>query len=578
MLQRLGSIAVAVVSLLLGDTYGPQDLAVVAPVVQCESLVDLELVDIGGEGSRVRSAVIEISDGVEFCVVLGRLAPQIQFEVILPTTTWTQRYMQVGCGGLCGNITLRAGASSGCQILENGGFAMAATDMGHGGMMGDQDGSWALNDQQRADFAYRAQHVVSKTAKKLIAKYYGQAPTFSYFNGCSDGGREALMEAERFPEDFDGIIAGAPAMNFLVQNTFYHAWQGLSNTNKRGEYILMSKKLPAIHQGVLDACDEDDGVKDGLVSQPALCKFDPNDILCDDPEEGSIDNITCLTTHEAQVVQKLYAGPQDPITGANLTAGQPEYGSELEWEGVYVPESQESTLMYMNIVPPLLKYLAFDPARPDMEVTDLEFTEATLTDLRPRHPLYDSVMADLSAFQRCGGKLIMWHGMADPHISPSNTLTLHKKMLSLMGKDVVESFERLYLLPGVAHCGSGQGPSDIDLVTAMLSWVESGHAPDAILTSSTESISKFGSPSPDENEPSSESDNKHNGQRGSFGAPSSLPPMTRPVYPWPYVASFKGQGDLYNASSWTRGAAAEIIPTRHWAGDDFFGAYTFIDE
>ena len=538
-------------------------LDVVRPGASCATLTGTDMVAIGGAGSEITAAEETTSDGIAVCSVTGTLAPEVNFQVLLPMERWTQRYLQVGCGGLCGNITLTSGASTGCQVLNDGGFVMAATDMGHSG----NDGTWGLDAQKRADFAYRAQHLTAVAAKALIAAFYGQPEQFSYFNGCSDGGREGLMEAMRFPEDFDGVIAGAPAMLFQVQNTLYHGWMAASNYDAAGEVILTSKKLPALHAAVVAACDETDGVKDGLIAQPDLCEFDPHSISCpaDAPETDQ-----CLTAAQVDVVRKFYAGPQDAATGAYLTAGQPLYGSELNWQGVYVADSADSELFSQMIVDPVLKYLAFDPARPDMTLADLKFTEGTLNDLRPRHPLFDATSPDLSAFQAAGGKLMMWHGLADPHISPANTLALHKGIEAVLGADATAGFERLYLLPGVSHCGGGEGPGHLDLLTPMMAWVEDGAAPDAIMTATAGETSSFGQP------------DGVGSRKGGRPQPldlgvAPLPDMTRPVYPYPHVASWSGEGDVYAAAGWTEGPAAEVVGLHDWPGADLFAPYAFID-
>ncbi|MFD1795544.1 tannase/feruloyl esterase family alpha/beta hydrolase [Paracoccus aurantiacus] len=516
---------------------------------------------IGGAGSTITAATETTSDGIAVCNVTGTLAPQVNFQVVLPMESWTQRYLQVGCGGLCGNITLTSGASTGCKVLNDGGFVMAATDMGHTG----NDGKWGLDETQRADFAYRAQHLTAEAAKALIAAFYGQPPQYSYFNGCSDGGREALMEAMRFPDDFDGVIAGAPAMLFQVQNTLYHGWMAASNYDADGEVILTSSKLPALHAAVVAACDESDGVTDGLIAQPALCSFDPQSIAC---AADAAENDQCLSPAQVEVVRKFYAGPQDAESGAYLTAGQPQYGSELEWQGVYVADNADSELFSQMIVDPVLKYLAFDPARPEMELADLKFTEATLTELRTRHPFFDATNPDLSAFEAAGGKLIMWHGLADPHISPANTLALHEGIAATLGADSAAGFERLYLLPGVGHCGGGQGPGSLDLLSPMMAWVEDGTAPEAVMTSSSGEESGFGQPD------GVGSDGGERGQALDLGV-EPLPAMTRPAYPYPHVASWSGEGDVNDSAQWSMGPATEIVSLRDWPGADFFTPYAF---
>ncbi|MGN7870628.1 tannase/feruloyl esterase family alpha/beta hydrolase [Paracoccus sp. 22332] len=549
-------------------------LGVVTPVASCASLAETDLTAIGGAGSAVTAAEETESGGIPVCSVQGTLAPTITFQVLLPLETWTQRYLQVGCGGLCGQITLQSGASDGCAVLNDGGFVMAATDMGHAGGMTD-DGSWGLDAQKRVDFAYRAQHLTAEAAKALIRAFYGQPQEYAYFNGCSDGGREALMEAMRFPDDFDGVIAGAPAMLFQVQNTLYHAWQAHSNTDAEGRAILLADRLPILHDAVLAACDATDGATDGLVAEPAACSFDLATVTC---AEGVADTSACLTPAEAEVARRFYEGPTDPQTGAHLTAGQPQYGSELDWAGVYVPQAAEDGLMSAQAALPVIRNLAFDPARPEATLEDFAFTEDTLQALRTRHPLFDATNPDLSAFESSGGKLILWHGLADPHISPANTLSLHKAMIDRMGAETVEQFERLYLLPGVAHCGNGQGPSSLDLLTPMMAWVEGGIAPDAVMTRSASEGTSFGAPAFGGG---AEAGGEGGGQppRGMPPMPrSSLPEMSRPVYPWPAVARYTGQGDVYDAANWEKGAAAEVVTLRDWPGSDLFGVYSFTME
>lgn len=543
----------------------PKALEIVKPVASCASLGALDLTAVGGSGSRVTQASETTSDGIKVCSVTGTLAPKISFQVLLPTETWTQRYLQVGCGGLCGSITLRSGASDGCKVFNDGGFVMAATDMGHAGGMSD-DGSWGLDASQRADFAHRAQHVTAQAAKVLIRAFYGQTQRYAYFNGCSDGGREALMEAMRYPQDFDGVIAGAPAMLFQVQNTLYHAWQAVSNTGADGKIILTTDRLPILHEAVVAACDSLDGATDGLIANPAACLFDVATITC---KAGVSDTSKCLTRDEADVVRKFYEGPRDPVTGAHLTAGQPLYGSELNWSGVYVADSADGRMMSPMAALPVIRYLAFPQARPEMTLREFPFTQATLNQLRARHGVFDATNADLSAFHAAGGKLILWHGLADPHIAPANTVALHKAVVAQMGQRAVDTFERLYLLPGVSHCGNGEGASNLDLLTPIMAWVENGQAPDEVMTRSASEGSSFGAPA-------------FGGEQRPVGAPKetprALPAMTRPIYPYPYVARYSGQGNVYDAANWSRGEAEETVTVRDWPGADLFGRYTFTEQ
>jgi feruloyl esterase len=276
-----------------------------------------------------------------------------------------------------------------------------------------------------------------------------------------------------------------------------------------------------------------------------------------------------LTPAEAEVARRFYEGPSDTNTGARLTAGQPLYGSELNWKGVYVAETKAAPIMSRMAAEPVLRYLAF--AQPDSkrEVSDLAFTEATLAALRPRHPLFDATNTNLAAFEQSRGKLILWHGLADPHIAPANTIAFHKALSVQLGPEVLETFERLYLLPGVSHCGGGEGPSHIDLVSAMLAWVERGVAPGEIRTASRGEPSNFGQPEVEGGKPASELAPAP----PMAAAVEPLPNLTRPVYPYPYVARYKGFGDPTDTASWERGEPKETVRLHTWPGEDLFGPY-----
>src|SRR5690349_6285435 len=218
-------------------------LPVVKPTHACSDLVSVDLGAVAGPGSRLISAMEISAHGIPVCAVEGVLYPSIGFKVILPTQSWTQRYLQVGCGGFCGNISLVAGAAKGCLPWQAGAFVVASTDMGHQGI-GAQFGS---DPQKRVDFAYRAVHLTAIAAKRLIRAFYDRSEAYAYFSGCSDGGREALVEAQRYPTDFNGILAGAPAMNFQVQNGVFHAWEAWSNRTAKGKAILIARRLPVLH-------------------------------------------------------------------------------------------------------------------------------------------------------------------------------------------------------------------------------------------------------------------------------------------------------------------------------------------
>lgn len=550
----------------------PPSLPIVAGKANCSDLSKFDVARIGGTGSRITSATETAGvAGAAVCSVTGTLAPAVTFRVDLPLRTWTQRYLQTGCGGLCGSLNINVGAADGCPTVAAGGFVLASTDMGHEGMSAE----FGLDPQKRADFAYRGVHLTAVTAKALIRAFYGQGERFSYFDGCSDGGREALVEAQRFPQDFNGIIAGAPAMNFTVQNSLYHGWQARSNTGADGKAILIAPRLSIIHGAVLKACDSLDGQTDGLVSVPGQCRFDPMKIVCKPGQDPS----ACLTQAEAMVARSFYDGPRDPKTGERLTQGGPLFGSELQWAGVYVPQSKDQPIFSTMIANGSMANLLFADGRP-ATVDQLTFDRVTFDRAHERHALFDATNPDLSAFAARGGKLILFHGWADPHISPLNTIAYHDAVRKLVGAAKADGFERLYLMPGMGHCSGGEGPSAFDLLSPMMAWVEAGSAPDAIVTRTPTAgqRSMFGLPGGGSG-PAAAKGMPAGMKQGMAPPPGMMPAApvgparTRPVYPYPYVASFQGAGDPNAAAGWTKGKAAPVeVPS--WAGKDNYKPYT----
>jgi Tannase and feruloyl esterase len=533
------------------------NLPVVKAAHACSELHSVELGDIGGAGSRITNAVEASNHGIPICTVEGLLEPAIGFKVTLPAQSWTQRYLQVGCGGLCGRVSLDVGAADGCVSLQAGGFVIASTDMGHQGTGAE----FGADPGKRADFAYRAVHLTALAAKKLIFSFYDRREAYAYFSGCSDGGREALIEAQRYPTDFNGIIAGAAASNFQVQQGLFHAWQARSNTGKDGKPILIASRLPVLHRAVLEACDGLDGQNDGLISNPLACHFDPGKLLCPAQSEGTAN---CLTAAEVDVVRKLYDGPHDPVTGERLTIAGPLFGSELAWAGIYVPESTDQPITSETIAVNALRYLLFKDNPPaDFNLANVNFDRTSFDRLQSLHPLYDATNPDLSAFSRSGGKLILWHGWADARVSPVNTIAYHKAIERLMGRERTETFERAYLFPGTSHCGGGEGPNEFDLLTPMLNWVEKGRAPDAIIASQ---LGKAASSNVAIPTAGSEAVLK------ATSVPAALVVQARPVYPFPYMAAYDGQGDPTQASSYARGTALSIEIPR-WAGADLYRPY-----
>jgi len=445
----------------------------VAPKMSCAVLrgFDPKIPEAPAQISDAREAQVE---GKAMCVVRGYVSPQIQFEVRLPTQGWTQRYLQTGCGGLCGSLSVRAPQRA-CPMLQRGELATASTDMGHEG----PGGTWGAADLQlRVDFAYRGVHTTALVAKALIERFYGQAPRWSYFSGCSDGGREGMMEAQRYPDDFDGIAAGAPAFNFLVQNSFYHAWNARSVLpDTAAPPVLLIRDLPVLHAAALAACDTVDGLRDGIVSTPTACHFDPATVECQGAAQSD-----CLTHAAVAAATAIYSGARD-ARGRKLVIGGPQPGSELSWAGVFVPASAQAPIFSATIASDVLRSLAYwRPLPADWTLSQFRFTTGALSDLMQMHGLYDATDPDLSGFARRGGKLLIWHGWSDPHISPLNSIAYAQAVEDRLGassRDVL----RLFLIPGMYHCGGGDGFTSIDPLTPLMAWVEGGDAPDSLIAS-----------------------------------------------------------------------------------------------
>jgi hypothetical protein len=518
-------------------------LAVVPPTATCASLASVSLVDIGGVGSTITSATegnITVNGAaVRYCTVEGTMAPTVGFRVRLPMDSWTQRLLHTGCGGLCGSISasVEPSTSYGCPLVQQGGFVISSSNMGHT----NADTTWSQDAQKRVDFAYRGVHITTLAAKKLTQAFYGQREKYSYFVGCSDGGREGLMAAQRYADDYDGIIAGAPAFLFNTQNSLDHGWRARANRDtglSTGTVVLYPAKAAVLHTAVVAACDALDGQTDGLLSDPRVCHFDPATLQC---APGATDTSQCLTATEVITAKKIYDGPTDPTTHRRILVGTPQFGSELNWAGVFVPSNDTVTNRlgsdnFMNGA----RYVIFTDTTPPL-LDELEFTEAYTQKLRTRHPLNDATNPDLSAFKAAGGKLLLWHGWEDQHITPLGTIAYYEAMQAAMGQSSMDAFMRMYLAPGVGHCGGGEGPANMDLVTALVNWVEKGTVPDAISTKLTNA----------------------GGQVLS----------TRPMYPYPALAKYNGTGDATAESSYTKGPALYSAPVPDWTGVDFFSPY-----
>lgn len=507
----------------------------IAPAMSCSGIAQLDL------ASAVPGVPFEISSATEIaasantlgnwasCDVKGVIAPQLHFEIKLPETGWQASYLQVGCGGLCGNTSVNnAPASAGCVPLTTGAFAVASSDEGHyqGG------GLFSTDPTLRADFGYKSDHELLQAAKAVIKQYYGQAATHAYFDGCSQGGHQALTEAQRYPTDFDGIIAGAPANNFTALNTFSHAWTAQSVYLNGGPASITNADLADLHKAVLKGCG---APADGIIADPLSCTWDPGTIQCKSGQTSTSDAY-CLTPDQVTTLRRIYAGPTDEH-GQLLYPGYQLRGSELNWAGIITPATATGASGDISFVRETLRYQIFDSPQPTLTYKDIKFTAAYYRKVMALgEGMYDATDPDLTAFKKAGGKLILWHGLGDQHIPSVGTMAYYKAVEKAVGGEAATmTFARLFLLPGVAHCGGGQGPDTFDALTAITDWVTKGAAPASLTTKSVDS-------------------------GGNTTA-------TRPVYPFPYYAKNTTGGPAADASSYTPvKSTAEANLKLNWLG------------
>jgi feruloyl esterase len=427
-----------------------------------------------------------------FCRVAATLRPTsdsaIDMEVWLPVN-WNGKFQFVGGGGWAGIISYPALAAA----LQEG-YATASTDTGHKG----GNANFAIGHPEKVvDFAYRAVHESTVKAKALITAHYDRGPRLSYWNGCSTGGRQGLMAAQRYPEDFDAIVAGAPA-NY---QTHLHLWD-LSvavPVLKDPTSAVPAAKAAVLNKAVVEACDASDGVRDGLLNDPRTCRFDPSELLC---KAGDAEN--CLTAPQLEAVKRVYA-PAKTRTGELIFPGK-EPGSETSWS-VIAGTAQAPPGVSMGSF-----YVAYDNLQWDWRTFDLDRDTKFLDE---KVGFINAINPDLSAFKARGGKLLLYHGWNDTAISPGNTINYYSSVLTKMGRGQ-DNWIRLFMAPGMGHCSGGVGPSQINFMAALERWRESGVAPD---------------------------------QLTAYRVANNRVDMTRPLCPYPQVAAYKGTGSTNDAAN-----------------------------
>jgi len=431
-----------------------------------------------------------------FCRVAATLTPvpdsEIKIEVWMPESGWNGKLQSVGNGAWAGTISYPAMATA-----LAAGYAAASTDTGH---TGNNPNFISGHPEKVNDFGYRAVHEMTVAAKGVIAGFYGNGPKYSYWNGCSTGGRQALTEAQRYPDDYDGILAGAPAI-YASRLQGMQVWASQTVHRDEASYIPPAK-YPAIHNAVLEQCDAIDGVKDGVLEDPTKCKFDPKVLACKDSDLAS-----CLTAPQVEAATKLYAGPRNSKTGQPAFPGlQP--GSELGWNMLAGPQP-------MSLATDVYKYLVFNNPNWDYKTinpdSDFGLAEKAIASSM------DATSPNLKPFVDRGGKLIMYHGWSDPGIPPMNTVQYYKNVMDTLGgaSKTINSI-RLFMIPGMNHCAGGNGTDRFDGIGALAQWVENKKAPEQI-PASHQTAGKVD--------------------------------RTRPLCPYPQVANYKGSGSTDDASN-----------------------------
>jgi len=470
-------------------------IGIPAAAATCESLASLTLPDTTVTAAETISKGANTGD-IKFCRVAATLKPSsdsdIKIEVWMPASGWNGNFQAVGNGGWSGNIATTAMA----EALRRG-YATASTDTGHEGA----SANFALGHPEKLiDYAWRSEHEMTVQAKAIIGAFYGNGPKLSYWNGCSAGGKQALKEAQKFPEDFDGIIAGAPGNNWTGR-AIYSMWVAQAVHKDETSYIP-PEKYPLIHNAVLEACDTLDGVKDGLIEDPTRCHFDPKVLEC-----KSGDNATCLTTAQVEAARKIYSGAINPRTKQQIFPGM-EPGSELNWNVLASPRP-------FAIGSDHFKFVVFKD--PNWDYKTMNFDSDVALAEKTDNGLINAMDPNLRPFFGHGGKLIQYHGWSDWQISPLNSVHYYESVAEKMGGAAkVQDSYRLFMAPGMGHCGGSEGPNTFDMVGALEQWVEKSKPPVQIVASKIS-----------------------NGKVE----------RTRPLCPYPQIAKYKGAGSIDDAAS-----------------------------
>jgi|TARA_B100001964_G_scaffold194552_1_gene218220 feruloyl esterase len=479
----------------------------IQPKISCRSLRSITTTEF----TVVSAKIVD-----DVCRVSGVIPREIRFEVNLPAA-WNGRMMMTGNGGLAGQPPDGARYTAQRNLILQFGFATAYTDTGHDNRV-EPGGSFAYNNLDKLlDFGYRGVHLTAVMAKQLIRKYYNRSENYSYFMGCSNGGRQALMAAQRFPSDFDGILAGAPANDFTGLK-----FSQAHRMNALADHPLSLSQVASLGAAIYDHCDVIDGVEDGLINDPRACQFEPERDLptCTSDEKSSVSS--CYTREQVQGLEQFYSTVK--VAGQAVYPAFPvgSEGSGPTYGGVIAPGwvpwviNPHGRPLLDVLGSEFFRYITYIVDEPDFNWNEFDF-KSKPDNLDMASDILDAVDPDLTEFERQGGKLLSYFGWADPDINPLSAIHYFDQVQEVADGEA-GNFFRLFLVPGMFHCIGGPGPSDFDAISPLIDWVEKGVAPESIAA-------------------------RHLQDKAVA--------FERPLCPYPQVITYDGRGDVKEASSFS---------------------------
>lgn len=484
----------------------------------CAALADLDFTTAVGTSVTITSANV-VPAGAdaqpEHCHILATIAPSTGVEIQLPTSDWNNRLLFTGCGGLCGLIRTNQGMDA---LARN--YAVATTDMGHQLKPGDDPRAWTVDQELVEEWQHRATHRATLLTKAVIAEAYGKPQDYAYFRGCSTGGRQGLTEALMYPNDYDGVIAGAPAAQMVTpHNVFAYA----SNTRPDGSPILTERAMNLLADAVLAACDMDDGLKDSVLGNPDACAFEPTALRCNGTNTGA-----CLTDEQVTAAENVYAG-------AKQADGTPFYpmgyakGTERDWISGFLGKDGRPPRRAGSA-----QFTVERNIGPDATLADFDFAKhgaaggpvGGLLDFGPDGK-------KLETYVERGGKILLYHGWSDTDATPASSLYFYESQTEAFGENALPDFLRLFFLPGMAHCRGGNGVNTADYLSTIEAWVEDGKAPDQLIAHQT--------PEP-----------WHSFNYSPYPLSADISTGARTLFPYPATSVYGDSGDAADPNNWKK--------------------------